>query len=164
MQAMHIGRRLIPTVVARRALAPILACALLASATVVSAAKAPVKNGSYTGITSERINVAFKVSANGKRVQNFTTSLGYDGKCGQGGGPGFEIKVSSMRVARGKFSASTKGTLSAAVSVKPINVKVSGRVSGKIATGTVAQVGAFLCTTGTKGANPYSETFTASAG
>ncbi|HEU0249996.1 MAG TPA: hypothetical protein VFR48_04655 [Solirubrobacteraceae bacterium] len=137
--------------------------ALLAFAAAGTAvAKAPTK-GNYQGLTSEKIAVTFEVSAGGKNILNFTTALGYNGKCGQGGGPGFEIKVKAIRVSHGKFSATTKGTLHAAVVVKPIDVKISGHISGKKATGTVAQTGGKnKCTTIDKGANPYSETFTAS--
>jgi hypothetical protein len=144
--------------------APALACALLVGATGAAVAKAPTK-GNYQGLTSERTAVTFKVSSGGKRVLNFSTSLGYNGKCGQGGGPGFEIKVKSMRVSHGKFAAATEGTLTGAlVVVKPIKVKVSGRISGKKASGTVAETGGKnQCTTLNKGANPYSATFTASA-
>lgn len=125
-------------------------------------AKAPTK-GNYQGLTSERIAVTFNVPGGGKRILNFTTALGYDGKCGQGGGPGFEINVKSIRVSHGKFSATTKGTLHASVVVTPISVRISGRIAGKKASGTVAETGSKnKCTTINKGANPYSETFTAS--
>lgn len=143
--------------------ASIAAVALLAfGAADTAVAKAPTK-GNYQGLTSENIAVSFKVPAGGKSILNFTTALGYNGKCGQGGGPGFEINVKSIRVSHGKFSATTKGTLHAAVGVKPINVKISGHISGKKASGTVAETGGKnQCTTVNKGANPYSETFTAS--
>lgn len=139
------------------------AVALLAFGVAGTAvAKAPTK-GSYQGLTSESIAVTFKVPAGGKSILNFTTALGYDGKCGQGGGPGFEISVKSIRVSHGKFSATTKGTLHASVGVTPIEVKISGHISGKKASGTVAETGGKnKCTTVNKGANPYSETFTAS--
>lgn len=128
----------------------------------VAVAKAPSK-GSYQGLTSENIAVTFRVPAGGKSILNFTTALGYNGKCGQGGGPGFEINVKSIHVSHGKFSATTKGTLHASVVVNPITVKISGNISGKKATGTVAETGGKnQCTTLNKGANPYSETFTAS--
>jgi hypothetical protein len=151
--------------VGRRPLALALICALLAGSASVAVAGAPVKNGSYSGVTSEKGLVSFKVSANGKRILSFSTAVGYNGKCGQGGGPGFEIKVSSISIhARGKFAVTVKGTLpGAAIHVSPITVKLSGRISGKHASGTVAQTGDHPCTTTNVGANPYSETFTATA-
>lgn len=150
----------------RRAFALGVVCVLLAvviGSTGVAVAGAPVKNAGYSGLTSEKGLVSFKVSPNGKRILNFVTTLGYNGKCGQGGGPGYEIKIGSIAIhAHGKFAATTKGRLpSALVHVKPITVKLSGHISGKHAGGTVAQVGFFPCTTVQKGANPYSETFTA---
>jgi hypothetical protein len=160
-----LSRVLRLALVRHRPLALASLCALLAGFAGVAFAGAPVKSGSYSGVSSEKGLVSFKVSANGKRILNFVTSLGYNGKCGQGGGPGYEIKAGQITIhANGKFAATVKGRLpSASVQVKPITVKLSGHISGKRAQGSVAQVGFFPCTTVHKGANPYSETFTASA-
>jgi hypothetical protein len=152
---------------ARSLLVSVLACALLAltaNAIAAKSSKAPVKGATYTGSTSERVPVTFKVAKNGKRIQGFTTRLGYNGQCGQGGGPSFEIKIASIAIrAGGKFAASTKGTFSGAtVHVPPIAVKVSGRIAGRSAGGAVFEPGK-PCTTLHKGKLPYSETFTATA-
>lgn len=152
---------------ARRALGVLaLACALLAGGTGALAAShgkhaKHAQPGSYSGITSESGSVTFTVSSNGKRVLSFSTAVGYDGKCGQGGGPGFEVKVKSMAIsAKGAFSATVMGTFPvAAAKVKPLKMKVSGHISGSSASGTVFAPGD-MCTGGNH-ANPYSETFTA---
>jgi hypothetical protein len=151
-----------------RLLAPTLACALLACAAAGAWAAevhhgkhgAHVQSGSYEGTTGKTggASVTFTVAANGKRILGFSTSLGYNGKCGQGGGPGFEIKVASMAISKkGAFSAKTTGTFPAA-GVKSIKVSVSGHISGSKASGTVLEPGD-RCSSSS--ANPYSETFTA---
>jgi hypothetical protein len=149
-------------------LSSLLACALLCFATAALAAKGHGKKhakhaqpGSYSGKTSESGEIAFTVSSNGKKILSFSTSLGYDGKCGQGGGPGYEVKVASMAItAKGSFSASVMGTFPvASAKVKPIKVKVSGHISGGSASGMVFKPGA-LCSKSNH-ANPYSESFTA---
>lgn len=145
-----------------------LACVLLGAATAVAlAAKSHshakhAEPGSYSGTTSKpgEVPVTFKVSANGKHILQFSTSLGYDGKCGQGGAPSYEVKVASMAISsKGTFAAVTKGTFPVK-SVKPIKVKVSGRISGGTASGRVFKPGAHC--SATNKANPFSETFTAS--
>lgn len=151
----------------RRLLVPAVLSALLLCAAVAAAAKAPVKGGHYTGATGGlgSTPVSFGVSANGKRVVKFTTRLGYNGKCGQGGGPSYEIKLAAIPIRGGRFSATTKGTLSGtAVVVKPVTVKVTGRISGRSASGSVVEPGALRCKAPHKGVNPYAETFTAQAG
>jgi hypothetical protein len=145
-----------------------LACALLAvgaGAVAAKSVKGPLKGAAYGGTTSERVPVTFKVSGNGKRIVSFSTSLGYDGDCGQGGGPAFEVKIPSIAIAAGgRFSATAKGTLSGAIAhVEPITVKVAGRISGAKASGTVRQPGN-VCQAPHKGRLSYSETFTAGAG
>lgn len=150
-------------------LASLLACALLCFGAAAFAAKAHGKHakhtqpGSYSGKTAKpgEVPVTFMVSANGKKILNFSTTLGYNGKCGQGGGPGYEVKVASMAItAKGSFSASVTGTFPVgAAKVKPIKVKVSGHISGSSASGTVFKPGA-TCSKSNH-ADPYSESFTA---
>jgi len=148
-----------------RLLAPAFAGALLllvANATAVASPKALVKSAAYKGTNSERGPVTFEVSKNGRRIQAFTTELGYNGKCGQGGGPGYEIKVASIAIGDGgKFAASTKGRFPGA-GVKPVTVKIKGRIVGARASGSVREPGN-TCATPHKGTLPYSETFTATA-
>jgi hypothetical protein len=121
-----------------------------------------VKKGNYRGTTSERGAVSFKVSSNGKRVLAFTTAIGYNGKCGQGGGPAFTVTVPSMKLrSDGRFSGVGLGTLS---TLKPVVIKVNGRIKGRKATGYVEDPSAVHCASGpNKGAAAYGETFTATA-
>jgi hypothetical protein len=149
----------------RRSLMPVLACALLAGATSALAANShgPVAGATYRGTTSEGGAVTFKLSKNGKRIQGFQTGLGYDGKCGQGGGPGFEIKAGSITIgAGGRFAASARGTFPGA-GVKPITVKISGRISGASASGSVRNPSNNCEVPHKKSQLAYSETFTATA-
>ena len=111
--------------------------------------------GSYTGTTSEHIPVTLKVVDGGHAITQFKTQLGYNGKCGQGGGPGYHVVISRIAVpASGKFSKKT--------TLKLLQFHAPGEVSGKAAgsrvTGTVVQ---FLHGKPNK---CYTETFTASLG
>ncbi|HVR06027.1 MAG TPA: hypothetical protein VMS02_08290 [Solirubrobacteraceae bacterium] len=146
----------------RRLLAPALLCALLILAAAAVAAKAPIKGASYRGMTSPpgASSVTFKVSANGKQVLNFTTHLGYNGKCGQGGGPTYEVKAHVLALHGGRFAGTAKGTLG---TIKPVTVKISGRIAAGNASGSVVEPAGFRCKSIDKGANAYSETFTAKA-
>lgn len=140
--------------------------ALLVLAAVAVAAKAPkaVKGATYSGTTSERIPVTFEVSKSGRQIRAFSTGLGYNGHCGQGGGPSYEIAVGTIGIgASGKFSAITKAALKGVSAVKPVKVKVSGHISGRSASGSVVEPGN-RCSAPHKGVLPYSETFTARAG
>ncbi len=150
----------------RGPLLAVLALALLAFTAIAAASKAPkpVKGSTYAGTTSERIPVTFKVSRSGHQIKAFTTSLGYNGHCGQGGGPSYEVAVPTMGIgAGGKFSATTKAALKGVSAVKPVKVKVSGRISGRVASGSVVEPGN-RCSAPHAGVLPYSETFTAQAG
>lgn len=150
----------------RGPLLPMLAFALLALAAVAVAAKAPkpVKGATYSGTTSEQVPVTFKVSRSGNQIKAFTTRLGYNGHCGQGGGPSYEVAVRTMGIgAGGKFSTTTKAALKGVAAVKPVNVKVSGHVSGRVASGSVVEPGNH-CSAPHAGVLPYSETFRALAG
>lgn len=151
---------------ARGPLLPVLVLALLVLAAVAAAAKTPkpVKGATYSGTTSEQIPVTFKVSRSGNQIKAFTTRLAYNGHCGQGGGPSYEIAVGTMGVgAGGRFSATTKAAFKGVSAIKPVTVKVSGRISGRSASGSVVEPGN-RCSAPHKGVLPYSETFTARAG
>ncbi len=150
----------------RGSLLTVVAFALLAFAAVAVATKAPkpVKGATYSGTTSEQIPVTFKISKSGHQIKAFATRLGYNGHCGQGGGPSYEVAVRTMGIgAGGKFSATTKAALKGVSAVKPVNVKVSGRISGRVASGSVVEPGN-RCSAPHAGVLPYSETFTAQAG
>jgi hypothetical protein len=143
-----------------------LVCALLVLAAVTAAARAPkaVKGATYSGTTSEQVPVTFKVSKSGNQIKAFATRLGYNGHCGQGGGPSYEVAVRTMGIgAGGKFSASAKAGLKGVAAVTPIEVKVSGRIVGRTASGSVAEPSNH-CSAPHADRLPYSETFTAQAG
>jgi hypothetical protein len=140
--------------------------ALLASGAAAKGhgkSKGPVKGATYTGTTSEMETLSFKVSTSGRDVLSLTTDIGYDGACGQGGGPGFDVDVKSIAIEKGgKFSAKTTGVFpSSTLKVEPMKLKVTGTIDGATASGSVAEVGG-KCKAPASG-NPYSETFTAKA-
>lgn len=121
------------------------------------------KGATYKGRTSEHTAVSFKLSRSGGAVLSFATRIGYDGACGQGGGPVYDVKVGSMRLSKaGMFVARAEGKFpSSAIKLKPIQLLVVGRVTGRSAHGSVKEMGA-SCQSG-KG-DPYAETFRARAG
>lgn len=101
---------------------------LLSAAAVAAAA---VQAGSYAGLTSEKSAVSFKIA--GHAIKNFRTTLGYNGSCGQGGGPAFTVSVASVKIGpKGGFSAhiTLRGPVAA---VKP----TPGTLKGKVTTGAV---------------------------
>ncbi|HEY4896581.1 MAG TPA: hypothetical protein VII01_10875 [Solirubrobacteraceae bacterium] len=120
---------------ARRALALALAAVLLLG---VGVALAKIKSGRYAGTTSEKGPVALTIS--GKKITHFKAILGYNGKCGPGGGPGLTAAPASMTIgSNGTFSQNT--TLSLTGISTPIHDpgRVFGKVSGSTATGTIEQ-------------------------
>jgi hypothetical protein len=129
------------------------ACVALASATTAFAAN-QVTAGIYSGTTSEHGPVTFKVVSGGHAITNFKTQLGYNGKCGQGGGPGYNVVISRIAIpASGKFAKKT--TLKLLQFHAP--GEVTGTASGNKVTGRVVQ---FLHGKANK---CYLETFTARA-
>jgi hypothetical protein len=128
--------------------------ALLITAGTAVAAEAVI-TGTYFGTNSEHGTVTFKVVAGGTAITGFKTDLGYNGKCGQGGGPGYNVSVSRIAIpASGKFAKKT--TLKVLTFHAP--GEVSGKASGDRVTGKVVQ---FLHGKPNK---CYTETFTATAG
>jgi hypothetical protein len=127
----------------------------LAFATVALAAGKAPKAGTYEGISSEKGPVTLTVAKGGVAVVGFKTAIGYDGKCGQGGGPGFEPRVSRAAIEHGRFSVTVtfKGEVPSIPSKKG---KVTGRFSGGTVTGTVV-----IPSLKTKGCLSYSETYSA---
>jgi hypothetical protein len=91
----------------RRVLGAIALIALVATAEGAAAfAATPIKGATYEGKIAHTSNVAysisFKVSANGKRVSNFTLTNGYPVYC-QGGGFGTVQKASGTVAKNGTF-------------------------------------------------------------
>jgi hypothetical protein len=117
-----------------------LAAGLGAAVAVVAAGGAFAANhvspGTYSGATSEHQPVTFKVASSGHAITNFKTTLSYNGKCGQGGGPDFNVVVSRIAIpASGKFSKKT--TLKLFTTHAP--GEVTGKASGSKVTGKVVQ-------------------------
>jgi hypothetical protein len=129
----------------------------LALATVAMAAGKAPKAGTYEGTSSEKGPVTLRVAKGGVAVVSFKTAIGYDGKCGQGGGPGFEPQVTNAPIKKGRFSATVtfKGEVPSIPSKKG---KVTGRFSGSTVTGTVVIPSLKLQT----GCLSYNETYSAS--
>ena len=122
----------------------------------------PPKSGKYVGKSSGAAAgpVSFTVSAGGKKITSFTGTLGYNGKCGQGGGPNFTFKVPAMTIAtNGSFSGATQGKDNAAKGT----IQIRGIISKQSAHGTILEPKPFFaCHAPDRKVNPYSETFTAS--
>ncbi len=123
-----------------------------------AAGKGPAA-GQYAGTTTETGAITFTVAKNGKAVQAFKVSLGYDGKCGPGGGPTFDLAVKSIALsATGAFHTSVTAHDNATAGV----VTVTGTVSKSGARGTILEPKPFFaCRAPNQKINPYSETFTA---
>jgi hypothetical protein len=119
----------------RRAMAAALILSLLLAAVALAAKNAP-KPGTYEGTSSEKSPVAFKVSSGGTAIQSFKTVIGYNGKCGQGGGPGYTAAAGRIAIRNGSFSITTsfKGPVA---SVPSKQGKITGKFSGNTVTGTV---------------------------
>ena len=91
----------------RRVVVAVVLVALVMSAAAAEAAAKTVNvtSGNYAGKTSERGAVTFKIA--NRRIIGFLTYDGYNGSCGQGGGPGFKISITKRNIpinAAGKFS------------------------------------------------------------
>jgi hypothetical protein len=140
----------------RRVVAAVLVVSLVLAAVALAAKKAP-KAGTYEGTSSETGPVTLKVSKGGGAVVGFKTAIGYDGKCGQGGGPGFEPQIARAPIKNGRFAVTVtfKGEVPSIPSKKG---KVTGRFSGGTVTGTVA----IPSLKSKSGCLPYTETYSAS--
>ena len=130
-----------------------MACSLAVGAVALAAGKPPHKPGHYGGASSEGQRVSFEVSKSGTSIKNFKTSIGYNGKCGPGGGPGFLPEASRVSIKHGSFSIAVKFR-GVTTSISPMKGKITGRFSGTKVTGTVAR-------TGGSGCNGYSMTYVA---
>lgn len=89
---------------ARVAAASVLAALVAASSTAAALAAGPIKGATYKGklklapASSVTFPISFKVSANAKRVSNFTFAHGYPVYC-QGGGFG-QVQAASSPIAK----------------------------------------------------------------
>jgi hypothetical protein len=140
---------------ARSVFAAALSLSLVLAGVAPAAGNAP-KAGSYKGESSEKSPVTFKVARRGAAVLGFKATIGYDGKCGQGGGPGFEAAIAKIPIEHGRFS--TTSTFKGEVpGIPPKKGKVSGRFSGKTVSGTVV-----IPSLKSGGCRSYAETYVAS--
>jgi len=125
---------MIPTSRRHRVIVAVCAVAVAGTAVVAVAATAP-KSGKWTGTTSEAGNaVSFTVSSNHKSITKFTTHVGYNGACGQGGAGNWPVSIAKLTITKKHaFSGSTI----AHIGIYRETMVVSGKFSGTKATGTV---------------------------
>jgi hypothetical protein len=103
-------------------------------------AAAAVKAGKYSGSTSEGGTVTLTISRGGRAVTHFHAEIGYNGKCGQGGGPGLTAAPSSIPIGRrGIFNEPVRLILRAGSLDINDPGRVLGKVSGSKVTGTIEQ-------------------------
>jgi hypothetical protein len=133
-----------------RAFALALAATLVFGAALAVAA---IKAGRYSGTTSEGGPVTLTVAANKKAITHFNAVLGYNGKCGPGGGPG--LTAAPVRISIGAGGSFAKNVTISLGNIVHDPGRVFGKVSGSKVTGTVEQ---FL---NGKVNKCYVETFTA---
>jgi hypothetical protein len=149
-------------VFSRRRLLPLaVLAAFLATGAVALAA---ISTGSYSGQSSEHAAVTFRVVKKGHparlKAKSFSTQVGYDGKCGQGGGPVYVVKANSIPVnSSGNFSKVVLAKF-ATGSSSSVKFKIKGHLSGSSATGSVAAKGQH-CAPPHQKKNPFSVTFSA---
>jgi hypothetical protein len=117
---------------------PAAVLALLVCGAVLAMASA--KPGKYRGLTSEGGPVTLTVAQGAKTITRFHGVLGYNGKCGPGGGPGLTAAPASISIGPGG-SFSKNVTLSLTGIANPIHDpgRVFGKVSGSTVTGTIEQ-------------------------
>ena len=114
--------------------AAVAGATLLAAAALASAA---IPSGSYRGTTSEGGSVTFTVARGGRALRFFRAQLGYNGKCGPGGGPLLNASIPALAIGPGgTFATGTRLRLGTVVNDPG---RVSGRISHGVATGTIQQ-------------------------
>jgi hypothetical protein len=118
----------------RRLLALVLAVMLVFGAALAVASS---RGGKYAGKTSEGGPATLTIAANGRTITHFKAVLGYNGKCGQGAGPGLTAAPARIPIgAGGRFAKNVTLTFANAIHDPG---RVFGRVSGGKVTGTVEQ-------------------------
>ncbi|MHB8532487.1 MAG: hypothetical protein ACYDC2_07185 [Solirubrobacteraceae bacterium] len=119
-----------------------VACSLLLSSLIAAllsaVAAAAVSSGKYTGRTSEGTPVTLTVAAGGHAITHFRGELGYNGKCGPGGGPLLIPSIpGSIHVgANGSFGANVRLKLGKVVNDPG---RVFGVARGSKVSGTIEQ-------------------------
>jgi hypothetical protein len=132
---------------ARLSAATLAAMLILGGALALGALRA----GGYVGRTSEQRPVTFTVTHG--RIAHFKAELGYNGQCGQGGGPDLTAAPPAIAVGRGgRFAVSVRLKLGTLVNDPG---RIEGRASHSTVTGKVIQL------LDGKPNRCYTETFTA---
>ena len=139
-------------------LAPLFS--LLATAATAQASAKPPKSGRYLAKTSEGSPISFVVSAGRKTITALASSLGYDGRCGQGGGPTFSFTFPAITItAHGHFTAATTGTDNATRGT----IRVTGVISKTSSRRMILEPTPFFACSGANAKlSAYSATFAAS--
>lgn len=117
------------------AVAAVTATALVGAALAQAAGSVPVKAGSYAGTSSEHGAVTFSIT--GRAIGKFTATLGYSGKCGQGAGPGYNVSVNGVAIAKNGTFSKNFTLVSPDQGVSSAAGKLTGRVSGTKVTGSI---------------------------
>jgi hypothetical protein len=137
----------------------LIAASAIAAASAV-AAGGPVKGATYKGRLVQKNGsepVSFKVARDGKHVLQFTTRLGYNGNCGQGGGPSYEVHVPSIGLSH---SGAFKTTTLVKLGGFHATLLISARINGRTASGVVEEPKVH-CLPPHADAKPYQASFTA---
>jgi hypothetical protein len=120
----------------------------------VALAATPLSTGKYFGSNSENGQVTFKVVSHGTALTNFKSTLGYNGKCGQGGGPGYNVKIARIAIpTSGKFTKKT--------TLRLLTFHAPGEVTGKVSASGFEVKGKIIQFLHGKPNKCYTETFTA---
>ncbi|MFN8176220.1 MAG: hypothetical protein U0T02_14245 [Solirubrobacteraceae bacterium] len=140
----------------RQLVAAIAVAGLVAgAAAVASGATAAPRAGSYAGTTSERSLVTFRIAPGHHSITGFHAFLGYNGRCGPGGGPGLTAAARPIAIGRyGRVRATVRLTFpqNPRAVPHPGRATISGHVTGGAARGSVVKVSNRKC---------YSESFRA---
>jgi hypothetical protein len=114
-------------------LATVIALACAAGTASASGAKGPVRGAKYSGLVGPGYPMSFRVSANGRNVDDLVVS--FEETCSPGAGsvaPKFRFKT--LRINREEFSGSSTDHFGKNVSD---GLKVTGTFNGRKATGRV---------------------------
>lgn len=116
---------------------PLFAALVSCGALAATTADAASGGHTYQGKSSEHGTVFF--TAKGHKIHGFSTPVGYNGHCGSGGGPGYLVLAPSIRIkANHTFSKTvTAGGLPGSHGVTPLKFRISGKLSGTKARGSV---------------------------
>ena len=133
---------------------------MLSAAPLALAAGKPPQSGNYSGKTnnSDKGPVTFTYSAAKNEITHFKSQLGYNGACGQGGGPNYTFTVAVIKLTKSHtFSTTVQGMDNAAKAA----IRITGSISGTSAHGVIATVKPSLCAPPNQSKSGYTEAFSA---